>query len=292
MIWLLMACSSVTLTSDSSSSPGSIDSSDSGSTADTGAQPQAGYTGLSTESGRTCVLTPTGTIACFDATASGWSRSQDTPAGLYSHVSAGGCGIKNDAISCWDPDEHGTAEPPVGDFATVERGTALACAPDTVGALTCWGDTGGLGTVFTETRIEGSLSVSGTAVCGLAASGALACDGAAVAGAPEGDGFAEVAVGGFGCALDGDGVASCWGAGAFTPEGRGLRCVSVGNTGACALDGGTPVCSGTGAFAFVPEGLPLFETLTAGDDHVCGLDGEGVLTCWLAHDVLVSEAPQ
>ena len=94
--------------------------------ADTGTGGLAAYTGLSSEGERSCVIGPTGALACFDVTAQGWSRSQDTPAGAFTHVSAGGCGLKSGAIACWDPDEHGTADPPDGDFTTVERGAGLA----------------------------------------------------------------------------------------------------------------------------------------------------------------------
>ncbi len=260
---------------------------------DTGPEDSEDYTGLSSEGDRSCVISPTGSLACFEVTESAWSRSQDTPAGAFSHVSAGGCGLKSGVVSCWDPDEHGTADPPAGDFTTVERGGGLACAPDDIGRLTCWGDTSGLGDALGEARIESHLSVSGNNVCGLAAAGTLVCDGAGVTGVPGGEGHLAVDAGAFGCAVDEQGALVCWGSAAVgPPAGDGWVDLAVGDTGVCARDlAGLVSCAGTGAFAVVPEGLPRLTALDAGRDHVCGLDEAGTLVCWLADGAVVTEAP-
>jgi hypothetical protein len=287
-ILLLLACSGDT--ASGADSAGTVyDSVDTAT--DTAGLPA--YTGLSSEGGRSCVISPTGALACFDVSGTSWSRSQDTPAGFFTHVSAGGCGLKNDAVSCWDADEHGTADPPTGDFTTVERGAALACAPDGIGQLDCWGDTSGLSGVFDDTRLESHLSVSGAHVCGLAAAGVVACDGAGVLGGPTATDFLAVDAGAFGCALDAQGTVSCWGDGAvIPPTGDGWVAVTVGGAGVCARDAaGSVTCTGTGAFAQVPAELPALVVLDAGSDHVCGLDAGGALVCWLSDGSVVTERP-
>lgn len=276
-MWWVLACTGDTgdteVTATNSETGADSGSSDSGS--------DPGYSGLSAEGDRSCVLAPNGALACFDVTDGAWSRSQETPAGLFTHVSAGGCGLRSGVIHCWDPDEHGTDVAPDGDFTTVERGAGLACAPDDIGRLRCWGRVDLLTGVFDSARVEGSLAVSGATVCGVAAAGEVVCDGEQAGG---GIGpYAQVAVGSAGvCALDGEGAISCWGEpAAVPPEGNGYRALTVGGGGVCALDSlGVAHCAGTSAAASVPPDLPVLVSLASGGPQVCGLDVTGTLHCW------------
>ncbi|GEM_PF-6113796 len=283
ILTLLLACPSDTTTTTSDTATAAVTDSvpDSSTPTDTASPPA--YTGLSSEGARTCVLTPTSTLACFDVTDAAWSRSQDTPAGLFSHVSAGGCGVQGDDVTCWDPDQHGTSIVPDSDLVTVERGDALACGHDDIGALDCWGETRVLTGLFYEQRVEASLMVSGKSVCGLLPAGVPLCDGALAGTTPELSDLVQVDVGGAACGLGADGAVTCWGPGTpFTvPDGTGFVDVAVGESHVCVLDdAGVVSCSGNGALAQVPAELPVMVDLDAGTTQTCGLSVAGALVCW------------
>lgn len=83
---------------------------------------------------------------------------------------------------------------------------------------------------------------------------------------PFGGDLADVRLGrGFGCGLDADGPAVCWGDGEFGQTGRGSPADSTGPA---------PVAGGR-----------RFTALTAGWNHACGVDVDGRVLCWGRNDV-------
>jgi len=68
------------------------------------------------------------------------------------------------------------------------------------------------------------------------------------------------------CAIDSEGAAFCWGVGLEGRLGNGVRGLAVEDTPA-------PI-----------DGLEGFTAVTAGKDHVCGLDADGATWCWGHND--------
>lgn len=126
-------------------------------------------------------------------------------------------------------------------------------------------------------------------MCGVATDGTLACWeslGGADSGldleaeVPEGS-FTHLAVGDdHVCALQGDGVVTCWGRGPVVtsvPAGSDFVYLAAGGDSACALDSaGAATC--WGELNRAVEGT--FVELDVGRGHACGLDSADAIECW------------
>ncbi len=176
-------------------------------------------------------------------------------------------------------------------FTRIAVGDVHTCALDTAGQAWCWGSNanGRLGNGTTTpsaapVAVQGGhaftqLSAGAAHTCGLQADGQLFCWGSnnsgrlgdgtatdrstpvAVVVPPGAASFASVAAGGFHtCALDLNGAAFCWGAGAGGALGTG----NAANQLTAA-----PVAGGH-----------VFTSLAAGQGHTCGISADGTVRCW------------
>lgn len=99
--------------------------------------------------------------------------------------------------------------------------------------------------------------------------------------------WSDVAVGdAFGCAIDVDDTAWCWGSDPGL-DGRTVLQLAAGPDFGCALDlDGQVGCSGAdtaGQVSTAPT-EPGFVDVTAGTDHACALSDSGAVSCWGADD--------
>jgi alpha-tubulin suppressor-like RCC1 family protein len=229
-------------------------------------------------------------IAAYDALGVGW---QHTCAVATSGATRcwGGAALGADslkiAVAPMDiGDALGLRDPTAGD--------AFACARGEDGATLCWGENtdGRLGDGTTDHHAVPAPVAAGVAftgltsgmghTCGLAPDGAAWCWGANGYGqlgsgdtvarsapAPVATAlrFATIAAGaGFTCAVALDGAAYCWGRG------------RAGQLGAVATDAcGSEPCAVT---PLAVTGGLRWTTLTAGDEHACGVAADGRAYCW------------
>lgn len=136
----------------------------------------------------------------------------------------------------------------------------------------------------------------GSAACGLSSTGRIQCwGGQALAGAenaPDGT-WVEMSAGWlYGCALDAEGVAACWGLDdpayrdydygqANPPPAPQLHGLDAGSYQTCALDlVGELVCWGYPPWEGWEPPVGGVVRVESGGTTMCGLNGAGALTCW------------
>lgn len=194
--------------------------------------------------------------------------------GTFAQIAAGGdgarplsCGVESSGrLHCWGNNQFGQIVTPDGDFLEVGAGAYHACGIKADHTIECWGND----------------------------------DAVMDTDAPAGS-FARLAIGWFGpnCALRTNGTVACWGYGELVlgvPAGT-FQSISASGEIACALDDeGIPTC-----WRYVEGNSPdeiLFEILdvpggtfaeianyfdagaTHQDSHVCGRRPNGQVTCW------------
>ena len=148
---------------------------------------------------------------------------------------------------------------------------------DLDGSLVCWGDTQ-MGEPPTGDFVQ--VRVAPLRACAVTNEGSLSCWGEGADEAPSDGDWVAVDVGsGFGCALSVDGAITCWGL--ESPEG-GFVALDAGQGHVCGLgDGGAIRCWGEDADARLDAPDAVFDSVTAGIYHGCGLlsDADAAL-CW------------
>ena len=225
------------------------------------------------------------------------------PWGKFDKLSASDdytCGLRTDgSLACagWlyrpESPEH-DLRPPPGRFLDVATAWTFACGLRIDRTVQCWGPAPGTLAVPTGTFLE----ISGRLhdVCGIRDNGTIVCWGTRPADkivAPPAGSFATVAVGArFHCALDQSGAVTCWKSfvdseiGMPPPTDR-FSAIAVGSTSACGirLDGAI-VCWGEPPIDHwgnaIPQpagGSPPFNSIAAGNNHMCAFDG-GWVVCW------------
>jgi alpha-tubulin suppressor-like RCC1 family protein len=177
----------------------------------------------------------------------------------------------------------------------VTVGNGHSCALDEEGRAWCWGRNGSgqLGDGTTEDRstptpVAGNLRFSQIVAgyshtCGLALDGSAHCWGRAEAvsglsgglyatpfDVASGTAFQHLGAGGFhSCGVTTDGTAMCWGRGSEGQLGLGTE---------VTRSTPQPVAHG-------PEGPLVFQTITAGNFHTCGVLASGQAWCWGSNSV-------
>ncbi len=147
------------------------------------------------------------------------------------------------------------------------------------GSLACIG-TGCALTVFPN--FYSVMGVGSNLACGLELNGKIKCRQAGGTSQIDGQ-FVDLSVGyDHYCALDIAGQLHCWGddsAGQSTPPVGSFTRVFSGRGGSCAIrsSDGQAVCWGNLAPAVIPT--ELFEEISVGDGHACGLSA-GEIQCW------------
>lgn len=225
---------------------------------------------LSASGTHTCGLRRDGSVLCWGLLYLYDSNMPDPDERLVA-LSVGlahGCGLREDGSAmCWGDDRDGSASPPEGDrFVAISTSRHTSCGLRSDGSVECWGEFPGLSN-------------------------------------NDGD-FNSISIGSrFGCGLMEDGVSECWGkvgywkrmtGGETRSDLKGLSDVrlstlesAINEHQVCGVSetGGDLVCWGNIAYMNPPEsGVAVFEgdfvDLSMGRSHVCGLDSEGVASCY------------
>jgi len=217
------------------------------------------FTRAAAGAGHTCAIAPEGRLYC-------WGRN------VWGQVGDGSAVIRRTPVPI----------APTLRFSEVVAGAENTCALTTDGAVYCWGFM--LGTQSTSYHLPSdvsggtyfvSLGAGDHEVCGVSLNGASYCltptftpDGLSGGGGnlwrpqPSPSPTAKTFAGGLQhmCALDGAGVASCWGANTYGQLGVGT---TQGASGAVMVGGNL-----------------VFRGLYAGYDWSCGTTAVGVVYCW------------
>lgn len=212
----------------------------------------------------TCGVTIDETVKC-------WGDIKNVPSGLFSQVSSGeyhACGVlKDSSIKCWGANHYGEGSPPAGSYVQVSAGNRNTCGLTTSGLVKCWGnDISKLVSSVPENKIFSQISLSlNNHCCGVIMdSQEIECWGnnnREQSEPPEGK-FMQVSTGHFSSCgiLDDTKTIKCWGANIPIPEG--------GSVVAKNEDGGDD------------EEEELYEQISLGNSHACGVTSEGGLNCW------------
>ena len=286
----------------------------------------AEFTVISSGSNHTCGLREDGTAVCWGNDEDG----QSSPPGgeRFSAISAGyahTCGLREEGTAaCWGNDEDGQSSPPEDErLTTIASGGIHTCGLREDGTAVCWG----IEPFFTgyegwEETPEGqfiALDAAGGYTCGLRRDGSPECWGAVSDVVFQGqfpDSFQRLTTitvqGRGGCGLWKNGTPVCWGFGRYDyPLSQRFTDISAGGDHTCAIRVGERdlVCWGDdehgqasppGGERFIgPEPEPVspqapevpLVSISSGDDHACGLDGDGVVHCWGSNDYGRSTPP-
>ena len=214
----------------------------------------------------TCALRLDGGVRCWGSSEYGQvpyvprvESFQSVSIGDYTDTSGHphACGITTEGqLVCWGNNEQGQAPPGLSDvrYATVAAGSWHTCAIGTDSKLSWWGyDSDGRAPPGPSTKKYSDLSADSHATCAAGSDGSVDCFGAAAAAPTWGsvpESVRAVSVDQQACALDSDGVLTCWG---WQDDPLGL----------------TPARS-TGPY----------RSLSTASWHTCGLGVDGVLSCW------------
>ena len=186
----------------------------------------------------------------------------DAPSGLFTAVAAGWhhtCGIHTGGeVACWGDNYYGQSTPPEGTFTTLRVARDFTCGLRSDGTASCWGGRPGTGDKF-ETHVENAPSP------------------------PPLGYFVALDMGSArACGLRASGNVDCWYPGSSYPEAEG-RTHFDSSTG---QDYGA--WSVTYEITYVPAGL--FQSLSIGARHACGIRSEGDVICWGA-DLQTQSSP-
>jgi Notch-like protein len=194
------------------------------------------------------------------------------------------CALAGDgAVTCWGNDAFGQANATAELLDSIADGAERNSCGLAGNVPVCWEAGPGVP--------EGSYrSVSGGAWnlnCGVTTDGEIRCSGDnadITDDLPTTSGFVSVTLGYyFGCALDSEGVATCFGNNLYgqvtnTPKNDRFRMIDAGYWRACGIrTSGTIACWGLPSGA-VPSGT--YSAVSVGIEHACALTTQGELRCW------------
>lgn len=174
---------------------------------------------------------------------------------------------------------------PEAEFSTLDAGVSHVCGLTVEGELLCWGQ--GEDVTEAPTGIFRDVDVLGYGGCALDEAGYASCWPAYVRDfVPSDLPFDSFSDGKSGACTLTDRRVDCYCNWddcqiRYPPSGQ-FASIATGMDHACALDrDGVPTCWGGGAgyTAVPPEGV-RFATLSAGDEHTCGITLDGDIRCW------------
>lgn len=247
--------------------------------------PPAGrFAAISAGRTHTCGIRISGALSCWDD--GEWTRVHghaDPPEGLFTAIDAGAfytCGIRLEGtVQCWgrlsgltwwgavhsgpSPGEASGAQPPSGNFESVQVGGTFACALRPSGEAVCWGDDD-IGRPSPPQGAFAELAAGDRHVCGLRPGGTVTCWGDGSLGqiaAPDGTFTAIRAGDAHTCGLKASGEVACWGH-MVDPDHLRSHLSLPADTGGLEPPGG------------------VFVALSAGSFHSCGIRPAGDVECW------------
>lgn len=222
------------------------------------------------------------------------------------------------SVRCWGDDTHGQVSPPIlGPFTSITAGAAHSCGLRPDGRVLCWGGDAGpfpddreslgpfpIGSFFDEQYK--SISSNGTTTCAIRRDDTVYCRGNTFVdgnwinpniSAIKDDRWKAVDPGGthssgsaYGpgyCGIANDGSVRCWTAEHFSAPLGETGILSTPLTGKysdiggnCAVSTGKKiVCWDDGSQRSSPP-TGRFESIDAGNSHVCALGIDGIVSCW------------
>ncbi len=275
--------------------------------------PGGKFTAMAVGSNSMCGLRPGGAVECWGNgynsgyrwTSSGWVTPELTPPeGKFKALSTGGggdvCGLRpGGEVECWgNYDYTGYREgwsylqPPEGVFESVAEAAFYACGLRPGGEAECW-------TKEHLDQVDGPpqgekyihIGVHPESACGVRVDNTIRCWHKDSANndrfIPIGGRYAKYVTGPnvFSCGLRIDGTVKCFGVnvdGERLPDPSGVfESLSVGYDHACGLrPGGEVACWGSDEFGKSTPPAGVFAKVFASGDYSCGLRPGGELECW------------
>lgn len=205
----------------------------------------------------------------------------------YSHT----CAIISDGtLRCFGADTAALI-PPRGQFTSIASGSEISCALDSRGHITCWGDYLRAYPPTAEfTQIDAQDSGN---LCGIRYDGVIKCwPHRFNYSVPEGS-FNVVSVGEhFACGIRTDSTIACWkdtetsdNTRITPPKGQFKAIDSNSWDFSCALDlNNQAKCWGRAAEIVLNPPSDVFNSITIGYSHACGLKPDGYVVCWGRND--------
>lgn len=221
------------------------------------------------------------------------------PSDVFTSVSMGsnydtGCGVRaNQSVVCWGAHLYPYDTPPRIPFESVSVGAHFACALDTAGSMSCWGNAPPEAPRGPFRSV--SVSTWFASACAVRPNATLACWAASPDDnlVPPPGKFDSVSVGSnMACAVKLDSTLACWRkAGPVEPPPGQFRSISVGpdsvcgmrfdDSIACFVHRETPSCDDRKdicTWATPPQGR--FLSVSAGLYSGCGIRVDNTLACW------------
>ena len=277
----------------------------------------------------TCAVTDAGDLRCWGGENEKYvpvAPQGEWKQGPFARVTVGlrhGCAIaESQHIVCWEPQTGYLAsvtDPPPGRYLDVDSSFGYSCAVSIDHEIVCWGSEH-QGLFDTPQGLWQDISVGTWLACALGQNRRISCWGDVIKAKPEFDLYRSVSVGSsHACAVTWSRDAVCWSSEDKehtvgwneTPAGA-FAAVDAGSESSCflTLDGEVTCYSTAGAGSIVSCSTayffwqnceytrgtwtagpnPPYASVSAGTDHACALNADGVLDCWTLYP-LVTEVP-
>jgi len=281
-------------TADSDTDPVTDTDSDTPEDTDDTDPPTAGYRAISAGEKLTCVLDEVGEAHCFSSSNFTFPAP---PSGPFVDIAAGwatACVVGEDgAIDCWGCDwiDGPCTDIPAGNnWVSVEGAQDYFCAQDDQGKVKCWGQNLGFQTPQT---VYVDYAVGITGFIGIKANGNADGDAETadvdVPATMVGAGRSQACVVGLA-----DGVTHCWWMPGAEPPNSGVVALDSFDSEMCWIDDqGHVGCVNdmpTVADGFDPA-VEVFTSVSAGQEHACGLTEDGHGYCWPANGRVETSVP-
>lgn len=260
----------------------------------------------------TCGVRSDGKLHCWGSDA-GKVVSDAPGSGVWLEVDVGAtnfaCARDADHVECWGDDSAGAGatSPPALEFRSLDLGYFTGCGITADGHVDCWGSyacgESEYGCAYDDHSdgTHASVSAGMYTTCAVAADGDASCWGFA-AGDESNPSLAilsdipdlaleKVSVPDsaqyFACGLATNGAISCWGMDEPSISGSFVDVATNTNYVCGILENGTPSCAAMGGEtnpATVADVSEPLVSISAGNQHACGISLGGDIVCWGANE--------